>query len=90
MSERNCDDCWVKRHSTADAEREWLIEVDVDVCDCRRPGSFPGGSILLTLAISDGDIEGYPLSSVTRGSHLEAKEGSRARHVTEAIPRKLS
>lgn len=73
-----------------DAEREWLIEVDVDVCDCRRPGSFPGGSILLTLAISDGDIEGYPLSSVTRGSHLEAKEGSRARHVTEAIPRKLS
>ena len=75
-----------------EAERERLIEVDVDVCDSRRSGPFPGGSILFTLGvISDGDIgdrvgDLHPWRFEMVGSHLEIdRDGSRARHVTEAI-----
>jgi hypothetical protein len=65
--------CGPERAVLRDAEREWLIEVDVDVWDWRRLdsgdfGSLAGGSILFTLGISEIGLEWHALSSVTTGS----------------------
>ena len=64
-----------------EAERECVVEVEG--CELRLG---EGGSIRLTLAISDGDIGSHLSSSVIIGDFVErVKEGCRARHVTDAI-----
>lgn len=69
-----------------EAEREWVVGV-VEGCELRLG---EGGSIRLTLAISDGDIGSHLSSSVMMGDFVErVNEGCRARHVTDAIRKVL-